>query len=170
MKPWSTLTNHSTSLTHHAFEPGHRRTLHSHIVRGEFVISSAFSPDPLVRAHKTLMSVYSPPPFHGAPAPDKATPGSRLSCLNCRERKQRCDRSVPACSRCTALHQACECPSSRRSNRGKRRQVKDLEVKIGQSMVRLARCGPQADERACPSIRSTRGKAQSHLLRRSTGQ
>ncbi|KAK4172607.1 putative binuclear zinc transcription factor [Triangularia setosa] len=55
---------------------------------------------------------------------------ARLSCTSCRDRKQKCDKSLPVCRRCTSLRHDCAYPSSRKSSQGKRKQVRDLEAKL----------------------------------------
>ena len=65
-----------------------------------------------------------------SPAPGTPTPLARLSCVSCRERKQKCDRALLVCGRCAALGFACEYPDARKSSKGKRRQVRELETKL----------------------------------------
>lgn len=56
----------------------------------------------------------------------------RLACVTCRSRKLKCDRAKPACVRCTRLKSECVYPESRRKPASKRRNVKELEERLGQ--------------------------------------
>ncbi|KJZ76098.1 hypothetical protein HIM_04554 [Hirsutella minnesotensis 3608] len=55
-----------------------------------------------------------------------------LSCVSCRARKLKCDRTHPACARC--LKAGCECvyPESRRKPAVRRKNVKELEARLAQ--------------------------------------
>ncbi|CAK7197451.1 hypothetical protein SEUCBS139899_000098 [Sporothrix eucalyptigena] len=57
-----------------------------------------------------------------------------LACMACRARKLKCDRTKPACSRCTKATDGTICvyPESRRKPMFKRRNVKDLEARLAQ--------------------------------------
>ncbi|UPK90580.1 hypothetical protein LCI18_001515 [Fusarium solani-melongenae] len=54
-----------------------------------------------------------------------------LSCLSCRARKLKCNRTKPACSRCSRLFEDCAYPESRKRPIRKRRTVKELEARLG---------------------------------------
>lgn len=56
-----------------------------------------------------------------------------LACVACRARKLKCDRTKPACSRCTKASDGTVCvyPESRRKPMFKRRNVKDIEARLG---------------------------------------
>lgn len=64
----------------------------------------------------------------GAPAPDS------LACVTCRSRKLKCDRVKPVCTRCTKAKADCVYPESRRKPAFKRRNVKELEERLGKSI------------------------------------
>ncbi|KAM5377536.1 hypothetical protein ACJZ2D_004905 [Fusarium nematophilum] len=57
---------------------------------------------------------------------------SKLSYVACRQRKVKCNRILPRCGRCTNIGEECVYPTSRKSHRGKRKQVRDLEEKLVQ--------------------------------------
>ncbi|OBT99229.1 hypothetical protein VE01_02747 [Pseudogymnoascus verrucosus] len=59
-------------------------------------------------------------------------PVPRLSCIQCRGKKLKCDRVRPRCARCTRLQEECLYPKSRQKLVGKRIQVKELEARLGQ--------------------------------------
>ena len=67
----------------------------------------------------------------------QATPGldaqgfEPLACVSCRARKLKCDRTRPACTRCTKVQNDCVYPESRRKPTFKRRNVKELEARLG---------------------------------------
>lgn len=54
-----------------------------------------------------------------------------LACVSCRSRKLKCDRTKPACSRCVKVNNECVYPESRRKPTFKRRNVKELEARLG---------------------------------------
>ena len=54
-----------------------------------------------------------------------------LACVSCRARKLKCDRTKPACSRCVRVENECVYPESRRKPTFKRRNVKELEARLG---------------------------------------
>jgi hypothetical protein len=56
-----------------------------------------------------------------------------LSCVTCRARKLRCDREKPTCARCAKLNSECVYPESRRKAASKRRNVRELEARLGMS-------------------------------------
>ncbi|KAG7143580.1 Abscisic acid cluster transcription factor abl7 like protein [Verticillium longisporum] len=66
------------------------------------------------------------------PRPNEPPPVIRISCRRCRGRKLKCDRATPRCSRCVKADEDCEYPGSRKTNVGKRTQVRELEAKLGQ--------------------------------------
>jgi hypothetical protein len=71
------------------------------------------------------------------PSTDGAAPASAgaatepLSCVSCRARKLKCDRTHPACTRCLKVGSECVYPESRRKPAFKRRNVKELEARLG---------------------------------------
>ncbi|KAH9884481.1 hypothetical protein F4778DRAFT_800107 [Xylariomycetidae sp. FL2044] len=71
----------------------------------------------------------------GAPA------GESLSCVSCRTRKLRCDRTKPICARCARVNGECVYPESRRKPAFKRRNVKELEARLAQVEVLLQKAG-----------------------------
>jgi hypothetical protein len=72
------------------------------------------------------------------PSTDGAAPASAgaatepLSCVSCRARKLKCDRTHPACTRCLKIGSECVYPESRRKPAFKRRNVKELEARLAQ--------------------------------------
>lgn len=54
-----------------------------------------------------------------------------LACVSCRARKLKCDRTKPACTRCVKVKNDCVYPESRRKPTFKRRNVKELEARLG---------------------------------------
>lgn len=54
-----------------------------------------------------------------------------ISCVSCRKRKLKCDRVKPKCSTCTRLRHECEYPERRRNLGSKRRNMKELEARLG---------------------------------------
>ncbi|KAF3008031.1 hypothetical protein E8E14_004046 [Neopestalotiopsis sp. 37M] len=76
-------------------------------------------------------------PGDAAPSPIAFTSHSRLSCTPCRSKKQRCDRTLPACDRCGSVGLTCAYPGARKSHVGKPKQVRDLEAKLQQLESRL---------------------------------
>ncbi|KAI1378342.1 hypothetical protein F4677DRAFT_392255 [Hypoxylon crocopeplum] len=57
--------------------------------------------------------------------------GEILSCVACRNRKLKCDRTKPRCNRCEKAKIECNYPESRRKPAFKRRNVKELEARLG---------------------------------------
>ncbi|KAJ4153345.1 hypothetical protein LMH87_009835 [Akanthomyces muscarius] len=55
-----------------------------------------------------------------------------LSCVSCRAKKLKCDRSKPACARCVKVDGECLYPESRRKPTFKRKNVKELEARLAQ--------------------------------------
>ncbi|KAK0665697.1 putative binuclear zinc transcription factor [Cercophora samala] len=86
---------------------------------------------PMGSAAAPVLMDDSEPPTDTA-IPTSATSLARLSCTSCRDRKQKCDRNLPVCRRCTGLRHDCVYPNSRKSGQGKRKQVRDLEAKLFQ--------------------------------------
>lgn len=54
-----------------------------------------------------------------------------LACVLCRARKLKCDRTKPACSRCIKVNNECVYPESRRKPAARRKNVKELEARLG---------------------------------------
>ncbi|KAK8113673.1 hypothetical protein PG999_005742 [Apiospora kogelbergensis] len=63
------------------------------------------------------------------PPDDQTT--EALACVTCRARKLKCNRVKPACSRCVRVRGECVYPESRRKPAFKRRNVKELEARLG---------------------------------------
>lgn len=64
-----------------------------------------------------------------------------LSCVSCRVRKLKCDRTKPRCKRCEKSNAECVFPESRRKPAFKRRNVKELEARLAQVEVLLKEAG-----------------------------
>ncbi|KAI1105939.1 fungal-specific transcription factor domain-containing protein [Jackrogersella minutella] len=64
-----------------------------------------------------------------------------LSCVSCRTRKLKCDRTKPICNRCEKAKLECVFPESRRKPTFKRRNVKELEARLAQVEVLLKEAG-----------------------------
>lgn len=64
-------------------------------------------------------------------SPDKTEEFEALACVACRSRKLKCNRAKPACSRCLKLKVDCAYPESRRKPASKRRNVVELEERLG---------------------------------------
>ncbi|RSM21058.1 hypothetical protein CDV31_000106 [Fusarium ambrosium] len=62
---------------------------------------------------------------------------SRLSCTPCRQKKLKCDRVLPQCGRCARAGEECSFPTGRKVNKGKRKQVRELEEKLFQLEGRI---------------------------------
>jgi hypothetical protein len=58
-----------------------------------------------------------------------------LACVSCRARKLKCDRTKPACTRCVKVSNDCVYPESRRKPTFKRRNVKELEARLGTNYI-----------------------------------
>ena len=54
-----------------------------------------------------------------------------ISCVSCRKRKLKCDRVKPKCGTCSRLKHECEYPERRRNLGYKRRNMKELEARLG---------------------------------------
>jgi hypothetical protein len=54
-----------------------------------------------------------------------------ISCVSCRKRKLKCDRTKPKCGTCMRLRHECEYPERRRNLGSKRRNMKELEARLG---------------------------------------
>ncbi|OAA58888.1 binuclear zinc transcription factor [Cordyceps fumosorosea ARSEF 2679] len=67
-----------------------------------------------------------------APPADAAVDLEPLSCVSCRAKKLKCDRSKPACARCVKASGECLYPESRRKPTFKRKNVKELEARLAQ--------------------------------------
>ncbi|KAM3512799.1 hypothetical protein MY11210_003584 [Beauveria gryllotalpidicola] len=65
-----------------------------------------------------------------APSADAAADLEPLSCVSCRSKKLKCDRSKPACARCVKVNGHCLYPKSRRKPTFKRKNVKELEARL----------------------------------------
>ncbi|KAL1866224.1 hypothetical protein Daus18300_006888 [Diaporthe australafricana] len=85
------------------------------------------------------MSSEDLPPAEAAPDPESgaSTGLEALACVSCRARKLKCDRTRPACTRCTRVKSECCYPESRRKPAFKRRNVKELEERLAQVEVLL---------------------------------
>ena len=68
-------------------------------------------------------------------ASEKAT--EALACVSCRSRKLKCDRVKPSCARCLKNSAECVYPEFRRKPAFKRRNVKELEARLGMSCYEL---------------------------------
>ncbi|KAI1085784.1 fungal-specific transcription factor domain-containing protein [Whalleya microplaca] len=64
-----------------------------------------------------------------------------LSCVSCRTRKLKCDRSKPRCNRCERVNGECTYPESRRKPAFKRKNVRELEARLAQVEVLLKEAG-----------------------------
>ncbi|KAI0128435.1 hypothetical protein BJ170DRAFT_328600 [Xylariales sp. AK1849] len=73
--------------------------------------------------------------------PDEAASNEPLACTSCRNRKLRCDRVKPACSRCARFKADCIYPESRRKPALKRRNVRELEARLAQVETLLKDAG-----------------------------
>ncbi|KAI1647589.1 uncharacterized protein F4817DRAFT_337154 [Daldinia loculata] len=71
------------------------------------------------------------------PSVETAQPGEILSCVSCRNRKLKCDRTKPRCNRCEKAKLECIFPEARRKPAFKRRNVKELEARLAQVEVLL---------------------------------
>jgi hypothetical protein len=66
-----------------------------------------------------------------SPTADGKAPEKTISCVSCRKRKLKCDRIKPKCGTCTRLRHECEYPERRRTLGSKRRNMKELEARLG---------------------------------------
>ena len=62
---------------------------------------------------------------------DGKAPEKTISCVSCRKRKLKCNRIKPKCGTCTRLRHECEYPERRRTLGSKRRNMKELEARLG---------------------------------------
>ncbi|KAH8799769.1 hypothetical protein F5884DRAFT_686650 [Xylogone sp. PMI_703] len=70
--------------------------------------------------------------------PETATTNTnKLSCLQCRAKKLKCDRVLPRCGRCTKLADGCAYPGNRQRLVGRKRNVKELEARLVQLEERI---------------------------------
>lgn len=69
-----------------------------------------------------------------------------LACVSCRARKLKCDRTKPACARCTKVNSECVYPESRRKPTFKRRNVRELEARLAQVETLLKGVNETANE------------------------
>jgi len=58
-----------------------------------------------------------------------------ISCVSCRKRKLKCDRVKPRCATCKRLRHECEYPERRRNITSKRRNMKELEERLGMPWI-----------------------------------
>lgn len=75
-----------------------------------------------------------------AAAPEEklnSNPEKTISCTSCRRRKLKCDRLKPMCGTCHRLKHECSYPERRRNNASKRRNMKDLEARLGECFATL---------------------------------
>ena len=63
--------------------------------------------------------------------PSESSAPNQLSCIQCRNRKLKCDRQWPACDRCLKQNEPCVYPGSRQRAIGRRKTVRELEERIG---------------------------------------
>ncbi|OTB06887.1 hypothetical protein M426DRAFT_9314 [Hypoxylon sp. CI-4A] len=93
--------------------------------------------------------------------------GEVLSCVSCRNRKLKCDRTKPRCKRCEKANHECVFPESRRKPAFKRRNVKELEARLAQVEVLLQEANKnkpsqdKADETSKPNDEPTDETANS---------
>lgn len=79
--------------------------------------------------------------------PGTAGQGSEpLACVTCRSRKLKCDRVKQACGRCLKVKRECVYPESRRKPAFKRRNVKELEERLGTNPRHVLRRSVAHDE------------------------
>ncbi|KAG5985385.1 hypothetical protein E4U55_003613 [Claviceps digitariae] len=72
-----------------------------------------------------------------------------LACVVCRSRKLKCDRTKPACTRCSAVGGECVYPGARRKPTFKRRNVREIEARLAQveSYLKQVNNSKSTDER-----------------------
>ncbi|KAI5868090.1 fungal-specific transcription factor domain-containing protein [Durotheca rogersii] len=73
--------------------------------------------------------------------PSGGPAGEIMSCISCRNRKLKCDRTKPRCNRCERAESECIYPESRRKPTFKRPSVKELEARLAQVEVLLKEVG-----------------------------
>ena len=71
---------------------------------------------------------------------DGKPPEKTISCTSCRKRKLKCDRVKPSCGTCSRLRHDCEYPERRRNLGSKRRNMKELEARLGMPLLHLSLC------------------------------
>lgn len=69
---------------------------------------------------------------------DAKAPEKTISCTSCRKRKLKCDRIKPSCGTCSRLRHDCEYPERRRNLGSKRRNMKELEARLGMGWPHLS--------------------------------
>lgn len=87
-----------------------------------------------VAAEGKLYDTQQPGPAKGG---DGKAPEKTISCVSCRKRKLKCDRTKPQCSTCIRLRHECEYPERRRNPGSKRRNMKELEARLAQVETQL---------------------------------
>jgi hypothetical protein len=73
----------------------------------------------------------SGPAIGGNDMASAAAAEKTISCVSCRKRKLKCDRIKPKCGTCSRLRHECEYPERRRNLGSKRRNMKELEARLG---------------------------------------
>lgn len=68
-----------------------------------------------------------------------------ISCISCRGRKLKCDRVKPKCGTCIRLRNNCEYPERRRNVGTRRRNMRDLEARLGTSGIPYSLLGGLAN-------------------------
>lgn len=88
-------------------------------------------------SHKIITTMSSVDDDHEEDVTGAQSTGTEpLACVTCRARKLKCDRTTPACARCTKVNTECVYPESRRKPTFKRRNVRELEERLGMSCQR----------------------------------
>jgi hypothetical protein len=119
-------------------------------------------------------------PFSAGNDGSAAAAEKTISCISCRGRKLKCDRVKPRCGTCTRLrHHNCEYPERRRNVGTRRRNMRDLEARLGASrpskfpLVDLSAdiLKPRLKQNSCQKARSrtARTKYHGYKMRRPTG-
>ncbi|ERS99756.1 hypothetical protein HMPREF1624_03120 [Sporothrix schenckii ATCC 58251] len=103
-----------------------------------------------------------------SPEPQQAL--EPLACVACRARKLKCDRTKPACSRCTKATDGTVCvyPESRRKPMFKRRNVKDIEARLAQ-VEGLLKDAPGLDRKRTAADEHDFESASGSAVRNGTG-
>ncbi|KAH6706351.1 fungal-specific transcription factor domain-containing protein [Leptodontidium sp. MPI-SDFR-AT-0119] len=83
------------------------------------------------------------------------TPPEIMSCLECRNRKLKCDRKQPVCGKCQRTHRECRYPERRIHKGTRRRDTKILEARLGEVERKLA--AARAAQEADSSKENSRG-------------
>lgn len=98
------------------------------------------------------------PPAAGPSSGNPKHPPSdkTISCVSCRKRKLKCDRIKPRCGTCIRLRHECEFPERKRNLGSKRRNMKELEARLGMASsfmnlgtFVLIRCSPGRNSTCC---------------------